>query len=128
MIEIAFFTCLGLTLASMVLTMAAGRRARRRQHLRRAIVTVVLLVVSVALALWLGRVRDFPPEQMAIHKWFARTAGVLVLPVAVTGILLWHRPGWRTAHKACVYLLVLISVVAVGTGIWVFTLSTPRPA
>lgn len=126
-VEILFFACLALTLVTMFLAIASGRRGRRKQHLARALATVVLLAVSVLLALKLGTIRDFPPEQMGIHKIFARAAGLLVLPAAITGILLWRQPRWRTAHKVCVYLLVLVSVIAVGTGVWVFTLSTPKP-
>ena len=126
LLSISFFLALGTTLVVAFMTVKTGRRGDRRAHLVRALSTVGLLGITIVLALWLGTQRDFPAEAMAIHKIIARAAGLLVLPVVGTGIMLWHRPSWRIAHRACVYLLLVVLVVAVGTGIWVFTLSTPK--
>jgi hypothetical protein len=63
---------------------------------------------------------------MATHTIFARAAGLLVLPVALTGIMLWRRPSWRIVHRVCVYVLLVALVIAIGTGIWAFSLSTPK--
>ena len=126
LLSITFFVALGLTVLGVLLTVQSGRRGDRRVHLIRALSTVALLVVTIMLALWLGRQREFPDDAMATHTIFARTAGLLVLPVALTGIMLWRRPSWRIAHRVCVYLLAVVLVIAIGTGIWMFSLSTPR--
>ena len=126
LLSITFFLALGATLVAVFMTVQTGRRGDRKPHLVRALSTVGLLGVTILLALWLGEQRDFPTDAMDIHKIFARTAGLLVLPVVGTGIVLWHRPSWRIAHRACVYLLLVVLLVAVGTGIWVFSLSTPK--
>ena len=126
LLSITFFLALGMTLVVAFMTVQTGRRGDRRAHLARALSTVGLLGVTILLALWLGEQRDFPAAAMAIHKIIARTAGLLVLPVVGTGIMLWQRPSWRIAHRACVYLLLVMLLVAVGTGIWVFSLSTPK--
>ena len=126
LISITFFAALVLTLVGILFTVLAGRRADRPAHVKWALSTVSLLVLTIVLALVLGRYRDFPEEQMGIHKIFARTGGLMVLPVAFTGLMLWRRPGWRTAHKVCVYLFILVAVIAAGTGVWVFSLSTPK--
>ena len=126
LLSITFFLALGVTLVAVLMTVRTGRRGDRRAHLARALSTVGLLGVTILLALWLGEQREFPKEAMAIHKIVARTAGLLVLPVVCTGIMLWQRPSWRIAHQACVYLFLVVILAAVGTGIWVFSLSTPR--
>ena len=126
LLSIMFFVALGLTAVAVVLTVRSGRRGDRRSHVLRALLTVALLIVSIVLALMLGQARNFPDPAMAIHKVIARTAGLLVLPVIFTGIMLWRRPGWRIVHRACVYGLIIALAVAIVTGTWVFSLSTPK--
>ena len=111
----------------MLLTFIAGRQARRRAHVIRAVSMVLLLVGTIVLALQLGKQRDFAVAGwvMDVHLVVARVAGCLVLPVAFTGIMLWSRPAWRPAHKVCVYLLLSITVIAIATGVWAFSLSVP---
>ena len=125
-LSFAFFAALALSALGVVVTIRAGRRGDRRSHLRRALATVVLLVVAVVLALMLGEVRTFPEGTMAIHRFLARTTGVLVLAVVSTGILLWRRPKWRVVHRGLVYTLVVVMVAAIGTGTWAFLMSTPK--
>ncbi len=126
LLSITFFVALGLTVVAVVLTVRSGRRGDRRSHVIRALSTVALLIATIVLALMLGQVRDFPDPAMAIHKVIARTAGLLVLPVIFTGIMLWRRPGWRIVHRGCVYGMVVMLAIAIGPGIWVFSLSTPK--
>lgn len=125
-LTITFFAALGLTAVSVLVTMRSGRRGDRRAHLQRALVTVGLLIATVVLALMVGQVRDFPDPAMAIHKVIARITGFLVLTVIFTGIMLWRRPGWRTLHRGCVYLMAVVLVIAIATGTWAFSLSTPK--
>lgn len=125
-LSITFFVALALTTVGVVVTMRAGRRGDRGSHLRRALATVALLIVTIVLALMLGKARDFPDPAMAIHKAIARTTGFLVLAVIFTGIMLWRRPGWRRVHRTCVYVTAVMLVVAIVTGTWAFCLSTPK--
>ena len=125
LISITFFLALAITVAAAFTTLQSGRRGDRRAHLVRALSTVVLLAVTVVMAHWLGKHREFPEELMAIHKIIARVAGLMVVPVVCTGIMLWHRPSWRIAHRTCVYVFLAGILVATGTGIWVFALSSP---
>jgi hypothetical protein len=63
---------------------------------------------------------------MRIHLWFAKSGAALVVPVVVTGLLNVRRPGFRKIHAISVGLFFLVALIATGTGIWVFTLATPR--
>ena len=114
-----------LTVVALVATLIAGLKKQRRAHVFRAVTTVVLLVVTIVFAFLLGKVRDFPPEEMAIHKIFSRTGAYMVIPVAFTGAMLWRGPAWRWVHRACVAIFLLAVLAASGTGIWVFSLSSP---
>lgn len=116
---------LGLTVAAIVVTLILGLKKRRRAHLVSAITTTVLLAVTVVFALLLGRVRDFPPDQMAIHKIFSHSATYTFLAVVLTGVMLWNAPGWRWVHRTCIALFLLATLAATCTGLWVYSLSTP---
>lgn len=121
-----FWIAFGVTLASLVTTLITGFTHRRRAHFWAAPTTVVLLAITIVLAERLVRDHDFPAAQMRIHLVFAKSAAALVIPVVVTGLALVRRPGWRRAHLVCVALFVLTTVAATVTGIWVFSLSTPK--
>ena len=125
---VLFLTFLGLTLASVVVTLIFGLKKRRRAHLVSAITTAVLLVVAIVFALLLGQVRDFPSDEMAIHKIFSNSGAYLFLVVVFTGSMLWKSPGWRWAHRICIGLFLVAALCATVTGFWVFALSTPIPA
>ncbi len=127
MVTIAFWIALLLTVFGLLLTVRSGRQAQRQSHLIRALVTIVLLTIAVFLALELGQQRDFPERPMAIHKIFSRSAAYLVLPVVISGCMLWRRPKWRFMHRLFVYLFLFAALCATGTGIWAFSLSTPLP-
>lgn len=126
LVSFTFFAALALSALGVVVTVRAGRRGDRRSHLRRALATVVLLIVAVVLALMLGEVRNFPERAMTIHRFMARTTGLLVLAVVFTGIMLWRRPQWRVLHRSLVYALVVLMAAAIGTGTWAFLMSTPK--
>ena len=122
---VGFFLCLALTVVALVATLIAGLRKQRRTHVFRALTTVALLVLTIVFAFMLSKVREFPPEEMAIHKIFSRTGAYMVVPVAFTGAMLWRGPGWRWAHRGCVAIFLLAVLGASGTGMWVLSLSTP---
>ena len=122
-----FLVCMTATAIAMGLTLWTGHKAQRRAHLARALTTVAMLVLTVLFA-WLMSVyeRVLPEREMAIHRIFSITVAVAVPLVAITGIKLWRQPSWRQAHRAMVGLLVVATVGALGTGLWVLWLSTAR--
>jgi CDP-diglyceride synthetase len=121
-----FLIGLCLTAAAMALTVVSGVKRRRRVHLARAISTVVLLAVTVVFAYLMGRYeRSLPEREMGIHRIFSMTvAGVLPF-VAITGIMLWRDGRWRRLHQICVGVLLIGTVCALATGLWVLSLSEP---
>ncbi|MCC6672360.1 MAG: hypothetical protein IT458_14955 [Planctomycetes bacterium] len=121
-----FWIALAATLVCVAATLRTGFLGRRRAHFVLAPASVALLALTIVLAERMGRARLFPPAEMRIHLAFAKSAALLVLPAAVTGLMLVRRPGWRRAHVACVALFLLVTAVALGTGAWVYSLSTPR--
>ncbi len=124
---IGFLVFLTLTVVALAATVVSGVRRQRRAHLRRAIGTVVLMVVTIVFAFLLGDVREFPAAEMEIHKIFSRTSAYMVPPVAITGCLLLRQPGWRWPHRACVGGFLVGVLGAAVTGVWVLALSTPLP-
>ena len=91
-------------MVAIVFTVLAGLRKRRRAHLARAITTVVLLAITVFFAYQMKTERDFPVEEMKIHRIFSTSIACIVPLLALTGAMLWRRPGWRTAHRLFIVL------------------------
>ena len=120
-----FFTAL--TLVGLVATLVTGRRGLRKVHLRLAPLTIGLLVITIVFAERVGMIRSFPEEEMRIHLYFAWSAAILVLPVVASGLGYRANPRWRKVHLACVILFSVAMVVALCTGIWAYSLSTPKP-
>jgi uncharacterized membrane protein len=125
-IVVWFWLSFVLTVATMGGALASGLARNRRHHLWLGPVAIVCLAVAIYFAEQLGAARVFPPDEMRIHLWFAKAGGLLALPVVVTGLLLLRMPRLRRLHRYCVYLFVVAVLAATGTGIWVYTLSTPR--
>lgn len=121
-----FWVSFGATLALAALAIWSGFGGGRRVHLVAGPATMVLLTVTILLTERFARARAFPEAEMGIHLWFAKTAALLALPVIATGILTARRPTWRKRHRIAVLLFLLAVVIATATGIWVFSLSTPR--
>lgn len=126
LLTLGFWIALATTVALMVVSLVSGFRGRRRLHLVTGPLTMVSLVVAVVLTEQLVRKFVFPPDELAIHKVFAKAAGFSALPVVVTGLLLVKWPAMRPWHRLAVVLFVLASLVATGTGIWVWTMATLR--
>ena len=121
-----FWIFFSLTLIGLAVTLITGLLAQRRLHLVLGPTCVVLLVVTIVMAERMTANRSFPPHEMAIHLWFAKTAAALMLPVIVTGLVLWRTARWRRLHFWCVVAFLVMAVTASGTGVWVFSLSTPK--
>ena len=62
----------------------------------------------------------FPEPALRFHLIFAKSAGLLAIPVIVTGIWFWRRPAARNWHRTAVWLFVLATLVATATGFWMF--------
>jgi hypothetical protein len=121
-----FWISFATTLLLVLLTLLTGWRGQRRAHLVFALLAVALLTLTILLTERLAALREFPKAQMRIHLWFAQSAAAAVVPVAVTGAVLWRKAGWRRIHLAAVCLFLVLTLTATGTGIWVYSLSTPR--
>lgn len=121
-----FWISFAVTLLLVTGTVVSGLRRRRRVHLVCALSAVSSLVLTIVLAERMGATRRFPAAEMRVHLWFAKSAALMVLPVALSGLALWRRPRWRPLHRAAVVLFLLLTVIASGTGVWVYGLSTPK--
>lgn len=121
-----FWSFFVLTLVALAISVVSGLRQVRRLHLAVAPISMVLLAVAIVFAERMAAVRSFPPDEMAIHLWFAKSAAVLALGVVATGLFLWRNPKARRIHLVCVVLFLVAAVTASATGVWVFGLSTPK--
>jgi hypothetical protein len=126
MVVAGFWAMFCLTAAMLAVAMHSGYRGRRRRHLAAAPVALLCLAGAILLAEQMARARLFPPEPMRIHLVFAKLGVLLVVPVVVTGLLLWRAPRWRRWHRLAVFLFLAGVLAATGTGIWVFSQSVPR--
>lgn len=122
----SFWISFSVTLVLLIATIASGLRRRRVAHLVFALLAVGLLTLTIVLAERVGAARTFPPGPMRIHLWFAQSAACMVLPVVVTGVVLWRRPGFRWAHRVAVLVFLLLTVSASATGTWVFGMSEAK--
>lgn len=121
-----FWTCFSLTLLTLGAAFVAGLRGARRLHLVIAPLSLALLTVTVLLTEALTSARLFPEQELRIHLWFAKAAGALAILVAVTGVFLWRTGRGRRCHFWCVVVFLVGAVVATGTGLWAFSLSSLR--
>ena len=122
-----FWLALGATVALMALALVSGLTRKRRAHLLAGPAAMGALLWAILLTEGLARRSEFVPEVTAVHLWCAKTAGLLALPVILTGALLVFRPSWRKRHRIAVYVFLLATVVATVTGIWMFSGAVPRP-
>ncbi|MBL8748483.1 MAG: DUF4149 domain-containing protein [Planctomycetes bacterium] len=98
-----------------------GWTRKRRLHLWLGPLVMVSLVVTIVLTEELVRRYDFPADVKRIHLWFAKTGGLLALPVILTGVALWRTEKARRWHKAAVLVWLVSVLAATGTGIWMFS-------
>jgi len=126
-LTLGFWVALTTTVVLMVVSLVSGFGRKRRLHLVTGPLTMVSLTVAVILTEQLVRKFEFPAEELAFHKICAKTAGLSALPVVVTGLMLVRWQAMRPWHRLAVVLFVLASLVATGTGIWVWSLATLRP-
>lgn len=119
---IAFVTTVLLLAASLT----TGLLHRRRLHLWFGPLTMVSLAIAIVLTEQLMKRYEFPPETLRMHLWFAKSGGLLALPVIVTGIWLVRSERARRWHRIAVMVWILSVLAATGTGLFLFSLGTVK--
>lgn len=114
------------TVVVMAAALATGWKRQRGPHMVLGILTMVSLGVTIWLTEELVRSYDFPADVKRTHLWFAKTGGLLALPVIVTGVALWRTEKARRWHKIAVYVWIVSVLTATGTGLWMFSQGTLR--
>ncbi len=123
---LSFWISFAVTLALFGAAAVTGRLGRRKLHFVLAPAAIAMLTVTIILTERLVRALDFPKHQLAIHLAIAKTAAALVVVAAGTGVVTAFRPRFRVVHRTFVVLFLIATVVATGTGIWMFSIATPR--
>jgi hypothetical protein len=124
---LGFWLSFAATLLLLVIALVSGWRGRRRVHLVAGPLALVLLAIAIVCTEQLMRNYRFPEAALRFHLVFAKTGGLLALPVVVTGVWLWRRPAARPWHRRAVWLFLLGAVAATSTGIWLFMQGVPAP-
>lgn len=120
---IAFVT----TVLLLVVALITGFTKKRKVHLWVGPLTIVSLAIAIVLTEQLLRNYEFPADELAFHLVFAKAGGLLALPVVATGIWLWRNPKARKWHLIAVIAWLISVLTATGTGLWMFSLGTPKP-
>ncbi|MFK7742333.1 MAG: hypothetical protein AB8H80_18615 [Planctomycetota bacterium] len=125
---VPFWISFVLTVLLLVVSLVSGFGGKRKLH----VVTGPLTIVSLAVAIWLTeqlmRQYEFPREELDFHLIFAKSGGLLALPVAITGIWYLRSPKARLWHRAAVLIWLVSVLMATATGLWVFGLGELRVA
>lgn len=125
---VPFWLAFGATVVLLVITLATGWRRQRRMHLVAGPLTVVALAVAVVMTERLMQNYTFPEAAKVIHLPCAKAGGLLVLPVAITGVWLMVSERARRWHTASVWVWLLSVVAATGTGVWMFVQGVAKTA
>lgn len=121
-----FWVMFAVTLALFAVAVWTGRTGRRRAHFIVAPAAIVALLVTIRLTRLLVAAYDLPERELGIHLWFAKSAAALLVPVVATGLWTLRQPHRRGLHRAMVWAFLAAVVVATATGLWVFSLATPK--
>ena len=123
-----FWLAFSVTFLLLLTSLWAGLKGRRKLHLWVAPSSFVALTIAVIFAERLVNSRDFPADDLEFHLHFAYSAAGLAVPVIISGIWLARSgaPSVRILHRSCVALFMLAVLTATTTGIWVYSLSTPK--
>ncbi|MEQ1631570.1 MAG: hypothetical protein ABL997_04300 [Planctomycetota bacterium] len=124
--DLWFWVALVATVVLLVLALVSGLRGRRRAHLIAGPAAMVSLAIAILLTEQLAQRYVFPEPVRSIHLWCAKVGGLLAIPVILSGIWLWRRPAVRRLHRYSVFAFVVATLVATGTGIWMFSGATLR--
>ncbi|MCR9243818.1 MAG: hypothetical protein NXI31_02220 [bacterium] len=123
---VPFWIAFVATLVCVVGALVSGYRCRRRLHLVFGPAAMVALAFAIVFTEQLVRRYEFPRENLDFHLVFAKSAAALALPVIITGIVLLFRPKVRKLHLVCVWVWLAATLVATGTGFWMFSTGTLR--
>lgn len=115
------------TVALLGADYATGSRGARKVHLGLVALTVVGLVVSVVLAIRVGREWDFTPWVQRIHRTFSTSVLLVLVPVAASGIGILLGKRTRPFHRRAATLLLAVAVAATVTGFWMKSTGIPAP-
>lgn len=126
LVTIGFWVAFAATVLALAAALATGLLRKRRWHLVAGPSTIVLLTVAVVLTEELVQHFVFPQPQMRVHLSLAITAGGLAVLVAGSGALLVKLPRLRRLHRYLVFTFVVLTLCATATGIWVFSIATPK--
>ena len=116
--DLWFWVALVATVALLLLALVSGLRRHRRAHLVAGPAAMVSLAIAILLTEQLARLYEFPEPIRSIHLVCAKIGGLLAIPVILTGVWLWRRPGARRAHRVAVFAFVAATLVATVTGLW----------
>ncbi|MEY4830273.1 MAG: hypothetical protein RLZZ562_2069 [Planctomycetota bacterium] len=125
--DVWFWIALVAAVALMALALASGLQRKRRAHLIAGPASMASLVVAILLTEKLARLYAFDPEVQRIHLIFAKAGGLLAIPVVLTGLLLWRKPGARRVHRLAVWIFVVATLLATATGVWMFSGAVLKP-
>jgi hypothetical protein len=125
-VVVSFWASFLVTLVLFAGAVVTGWRGRRRAHFVLAPLAIAMLAVTIVLTERLVQAVVFPEHEMRIHLALAKTAAGLVLLAAATGLATVRFPAARRIHRVAVIGFLVATVAATCTGIWVFSLSTPR--
>jgi len=125
---VPFWLAFGATVVLLLITLVTGWQRRRKLHLVAAPLTIVALAVAIVMTERLMQNYTFPEAAKVIHLPCAKAGGLLVLPVAITGVWLVFSERARRWHKMSVWIWLLSVVTATGTGIWMFVQGVAKTA
>ena len=122
-----FVGSLVVTLVLVALAVLTGSKGRRRAHLASVVSTVGSLVVTIVLAVRMGRGYDLEAAGRItpVHLTLARVASLALLAAIVGGILTWRNPRRRPLHQSLVFLALALTVLALVTGTWMVLAAEP---
>lgn len=123
---VPFWIAFVATLVCVVGALISGYSGRRRLHLVFGPGAMVALTFAIIFTEQLVRRYEFPRENLDFHLIFAKSAAALAVPVILTGVLLLFQPKVRKVHGICVWLWLAATLVATGTGFWMFSTGTLR--
>ena len=123
---VPFWIAFVVTVLLLVAALLTGATKRRRVHLVVGPLTMIALTVAIILTEQLLRSYEFPAGDLAFHLVFAKAGGLLAVPVIATGVWYWRSAKARLWHRAAVILWLVAVLTATATGLWLFSVGTPK--
>ena len=127
--DVQFFVSLGTTLAILVAVVVTGFQAKRRIHLTLVACAVAMLGTTIYFAERLGNYYDLEAAGWItpVHLTLAKIATVSYLLPVITGLRVLKDPSRRKAHRGAAYLVLTLSLMTFGTGLWMLMASERLP-